>query len=93
MALEKLNGELEAKVQQRTLELELANKQLHHQAETDFLTKLPNRFAFNRCLDEKIRTNIQQSELGKVDSMTVSIAIASLQGGELNATDLLTAVP
>ncbi len=169
-ALETLNNELEAKVKLRTLELEKANKQLHYQAETDFLTKLPNRFAFDRRVEEniatairnnsylsllmididnfksyndeyghdtgdiilkkvaqtiadsllrktdfaaryggeefvillpdtdinsifsiaeKVRTNIQHSEFGKVNSMTVSIGIASLQGNELNATDLL----
>lgn len=54
--LERLNDELEAKIRQRTLELETVNKQLHHQAETDFLTKLPNRLAFDRRIDENIAT-------------------------------------
>jgi len=54
--LELLNGELEAKVHKRTLELERANKQLHQQAETDFLTKLPNRLAFDRRMGENIAT-------------------------------------
>jgi len=52
--LEELNGELEATVYKRTLELERANKQLHQLSETDFLTKLPNRLAFDRRLNESI---------------------------------------
>jgi diguanylate cyclase (GGDEF)-like protein/PAS domain S-box-containing protein len=54
MKLEQLNDELEAKVHQRTRELEKANKQLHHQSETDFLTKLPNRLAYDRRMGENI---------------------------------------
>jgi len=54
--LEQLNDELEIKVQERTLELERMNAQLHHQAETDFLTKLPNRHAFDRRKEENIAT-------------------------------------
>jgi len=52
--LEQLNDKLEAKVYKRTLELESANKQLHQLSETDFLTKLPNRLAFDRRLSENI---------------------------------------
>jgi diguanylate cyclase (GGDEF)-like protein/PAS domain S-box-containing protein len=52
--LELLNDKLEAKVYKRTLELENANKQLHLLSETDFLTKLPNRLAFDRRLSENI---------------------------------------
>jgi len=52
--LEELNNELEAKVHKRTLELERLNKQLHHQTETDFLTQLPNRLAFERRIGESI---------------------------------------
>ncbi|MGF1743021.1 GGDEF domain-containing protein [Vibrio profundum] len=52
--LEQLNDKLEAKVYKRTLELEIANKQLHQLSETDFLTKLPNRLAFDRRLNESI---------------------------------------
>ncbi|MCP4321891.1 MAG: GGDEF domain-containing protein [Psychromonas sp.] len=52
--LEQLNDELEAKVHKRTVELERLNKQLHHQTETDYLTKLPNRLAFNRRMVESI---------------------------------------
>lgn len=54
--LEQLNEDVEAKIHERTLELEVLNKQLHHQAETDFLTKLPNRLAFNRRIAENIAT-------------------------------------
>ncbi len=54
--LEQLNDDLETKIHERTLELEVLNKQLHYQAETDFLTKLPNRLAFNRRIGENIAT-------------------------------------
>lgn len=54
--LEQFNGKLEAKVQKRTLELERANQHLLQLSETDFLTKLPNRLAFNRRFEECIAT-------------------------------------
>lgn len=54
--LEQLNNELETKVHTRTEELERVNNQLHHISETDFLTKIPNRLAFERRLDENIAT-------------------------------------
>jgi len=54
--LEQLNEQLEAKVHERTLELERVNARLHYQSETDFLTKLSNRYAFNRHISEKIAT-------------------------------------
>ncbi|QQX82386.1 diguanylate cyclase [Shewanella sp. KX20019] len=52
--LEQLNDELERTVYRRTLELERTNQLLHHQAETDFLTDLPNRLAFDRNIGEHI---------------------------------------
>jgi diguanylate cyclase (GGDEF)-like protein/PAS domain S-box-containing protein len=52
--LEQLNSELETKVYKRTLELEKANQQLLQLSETDYLTKLPNRLAFKKRLDESI---------------------------------------
>ena len=54
--LEQLNNELETKIHRRTLELEVANKQLHHTSETDFLTQIPNRLAFDRRLCENTAT-------------------------------------
>lgn len=68
--LEQLNHELEAKVYKRTLELELANEQLFKQAETDFLTQLYNRHAFDRYVCENIasaKRNQQSLSLLMID--------------------------
>lgn len=54
--LEDLNNQLEAKINKRTAELEKANKQLYHQSQTDFLTKLPNRLFFDRRISDNIAT-------------------------------------
>ncbi len=54
VALERLNSELETKVRKRTEELELANKELLQLSETDCLTQLPNRLAFERRLKESV---------------------------------------
>lgn len=59
--LEQLNDELERKVYIRTLKLENANKALHQQVETDFLTKLSNRLAFDRHISMSI-TSAKSSE-------------------------------
>ena len=54
--LKQLNDTLEGEVRSRTLELELANTQLRQLSETDFLTRLPNRLAFDRRIGENIAT-------------------------------------
>ena len=54
--LEELNRSLEAQIHKRTQELKSLNEQLYLQTETDFLTKLPNRRAFDRRLAENIAT-------------------------------------
>jgi len=54
--LHKMNVELESLVENRTKELEQANKQLKISCETDFLTKLPNRRSYERRLCENIAT-------------------------------------
>lgn len=61
-ALEQLNDELEIKVHRRTLELERMNKQLHHDSETDCLTDIPNRLAFERRLGENVATAKRNNE-------------------------------
>jgi len=61
-ALEQLNGELEVKVHRRTQELERVNKQLHHDSETDCLTDIPNRLAFDRRLNENVATAKRNNE-------------------------------
>lgn len=49
-----LNKELEARVIQRTKQLELANQQLKHISETDPLTQIANRRVYERKLSENI---------------------------------------
>jgi len=53
-ALLKLNKELEARVIQRTQQLELANQQLKYISETDPLTQIANRRVYERKLLENI---------------------------------------
>jgi len=50
-----LNAELEARVKQRTRELEVANAKLREMAFRDDLTNLPNRALFLQQLDRAIR--------------------------------------
>jgi diguanylate cyclase (GGDEF)-like protein len=54
--LQQLNDDFEAEINKRTLELQTLNQQLLVEAETDFLTKLYNRFAFKKRLAENIAT-------------------------------------
>jgi len=61
-ALEQLNDELEVKVHRRTRELERMNQQLHHDSETDCLTNIPNRLAFDRRLGENVATAKRNNE-------------------------------
>jgi len=51
-----LNTELEVRVAQRTEELKAANSALRVLSETDHLTQLPNRQAYERRLEENIAT-------------------------------------
>ncbi len=44
---------LEKQVQERTLELRIANKELEHLASLDGLTQIANRRAFDLCLEEE----------------------------------------
>jgi diguanylate cyclase (GGDEF)-like protein len=53
--LEKLNESLELKVSLRTKELEETKQQLEVMANTDELTKLDNRYAFERSLNNEIK--------------------------------------
>ncbi|MCL1048287.1 diguanylate cyclase [Shewanella abyssi] len=69
--LEQLNDELERTVYRRTLELERTNQLLHHQAETDFLTDLPNRLAFDRYISENIA-------LAKRDKQSLSLLMVDV---------------
>jgi len=52
--LNQLNIQLEEKVLERTLDLELANKELHILARTDSLTGIHNRYSFMRRLEEEM---------------------------------------
>lgn len=52
--LNQLNVQLEDKILERTLDLELANKELHILARTDSLTGIHNRYSFIRRLEEEM---------------------------------------
>lgn len=49
----RLNKELGALVEERTLELEVANKKLQELSETDSLTQIKNRAFFDRVIEEE----------------------------------------
>lgn len=53
--LEESNRTLEARVEERTKALELANRELHHLSRHDPLTSLPNRRAFNEHVHEEFQ--------------------------------------
>jgi diguanylate cyclase (GGDEF)-like protein len=52
--LNQLNVQLEDKILERTLDLELANKELHILARTDSLTGIHNRYSFMRRLEAEM---------------------------------------
>lgn len=61
-SLNELNTQLESKVQKRTKELLVANKQLNVLATTDELTRLPNRRAAMKELEERITESLVQQK-------------------------------
>lgn len=55
LKVNELNAQLEARVQERTRQLEAANVKLLHLALRDSLTELPNRIAFLQLIEEQIK--------------------------------------
>lgn len=55
LKVNELNAQLEARVQERTRQLEAANVNLLHLALRDSLTELPNRIAFLQLIEEQIK--------------------------------------
>ncbi len=53
--LRQLNVQLETKIQERTMDLELANDELHILARTDSLTGIHNRYSFMKRLEVEMK--------------------------------------
>lgn len=67
LKLHQMNEELESLVEQRTKELEDANKKLQIESETDYLTQLANRRVYERRLEENIASaRREKSELSLI---------------------------
>ncbi len=96
--LEQLNLDLEAKVLQRTEELEKLNNQLHQQTETDFLTQLPNRLAFERRFGETIAISERNSQNLSLLMLDIDadakklVSVLHYNGDPINASFVVDAV-